>query len=182
MITPSEAPAKVASGPTFAAGICATGIAMTPDKTKLVFATTTASTAGLPALVNAVDSVIAGTELLVGVLPEQATKPAAFSVFSYLGGSGDEGSGAATQSAVVTATNSFFYVAGNTASNNLPGVTAALGGVTNGGQTTFGGGAWDALVSRISVTGSAGGGFPSRRFGRRKHPRLRHRRSSGRHW
>ncbi len=84
---------------------------------------------------------------------------------SYLGGSGNEGSGTDTQSAVVTATNSFFYVAGNTASANLPGVTAALGGVTNGGQTTFGGGAWDAFVSRISVTGSAGGGFQSTYLG-----------------
>ncbi len=143
-----------------------TGVALTPDKTKLVFATTTASTAGLPALVNAVDSAIGGTELLVGVLPEQATKPAAFSVFSYLGGSGDEGTvGTSTAAAVVTATNSFFYVAGTTASNNLPGVTAALGGVGNGGQTAFGGGAWDAFVSRISVTGSLGGGFQSTYIG-----------------
>ena len=146
-----------------------TAIALTPDKTKLVFATTTDSDNSYPALVNAVDSARgsnSSTELLVGVLPEQATKPAAFSVFSFLGGTGDEGTIATnTTAAVITATNSYFYVAGNTAATDFPGVTAASGGVTNGAQTTNGGGNFDAFVSRIPLNGSAGSGFQSSYLG-----------------
>ncbi len=142
-----------------------TAIALTPDKTKLVFATTTVVGAAYPTLVNAIDSTLGAagtTELLVGVLPEQATKPAAFSVFSYLGGSGNEGTLATnTTAAVVTATDSFFYVAGNTASTDLPGVTAATGGAGNGAQITNGGGNFDAFISLIPLNGSAGAGFQS---------------------
>ena len=116
-----------------------TTVAVTPDGTKLVFATSTNVGAAYPALVNAVDSTLGGTtELLVGVLPEQATKPAAFDVFSYLGGSGNEGTLAAnTTVAVVAATNSGFYVGGNTDSGTgtFPGMTVALGGAGSGAQT-----------------------------------------------
>jgi uncharacterized repeat protein (TIGR01451 family) len=137
-----------------------TSIALTPDKTKLVFATSTVVGGAYPALVNAVDSTAAGTtELLVGVLPEQATKPAAFSVFSFLGGSGNEGALAGnTAVALVAATNSFLFVGGNTSSNDLP---ATAGGL----QTSNGGGNFDAFLSRIPLNGSAGTGFQSTYLG-----------------
>lgn len=136
-----------------------TSVNVTPDKTKIVFATSTDSTAGLPALVNAVDSTIAGTELLVGVLNEQPTRPAAFDVFSYLGGSGNEGTTANdTMAALVEATNTHFWVAGTTASTNIPGTTGAA-------QATNGGGTSDAFVSRIPLNGSAGSGFQTTYLG-----------------
>lgn len=136
-----------------------TSVNVTPDKTKIVFATSTDSTAGLPALVNAVDSTIAGTELLVGVLNEQATRPAAFDVFSYLGGSGNEGTTANdTMAALVEATNTHFWVAGTTASTNIPGTTGAA-------QAANGGGTSDAFVSRIPLNGSAGSGFQTTYLG-----------------
>ena len=144
-----------------------TTVAMTPDHTKLVFATTTAVTAagGYSGLVNAVDSTAGAagtTELLVGVLTDQATKPAAFNVFSFLGGSGNEGTLAGqTVTAMVAASNTGFWVAGNTNSANLPGVTVASGGAANGAQTTFGGGTSDAFISYIPINGSAGTGFQS---------------------
>ncbi|MGB8168786.1 MAG: Calx-beta domain-containing protein, partial [Chthoniobacteraceae bacterium] len=146
-----------------------TAISLTPDKTKLAFATTSLVGAAYPALVNAIDSTLGAvgtTELLVGVLPDQATKPGAFSVFSYFGGTGNEGTLATnTTAAVITATNTHFYIGGNTVSTNLPGVTAATGGVGNGGQTTNGGGTFDAFVSKIPLNGSAGTGFQSSYLG-----------------
>ena len=137
-----------------------TSIALTPDKTKLVFATSTVVGANYPTLVNAVDSTAAGTtELLIGVLPEQATVPAAFSVLSFLGGSGNEGTlGTNTTVAVVTANNSDFWVAGNTASADLPGTAGGL-------QTTNGGGNFDIFMSRVPLNGSAGIGFQSTYLG-----------------
>ncbi len=137
-----------------------TSIALTPDKTKLVFATSSVVGAAYPALVNAVDSTVAGTtELIVGVLPEQSTKPAAFSVFSHLGGSGNEGTlGTNTTVALVTANNSFFWVGGNTASVDLPGTAGGL-------QTANGGGAFDVFMTRIPLNGSAGAGFQSTYLG-----------------
>jgi|GEM_PF-850846 len=137
-----------------------TTVALTPDKSKLVFATTTAVTAtpGYPTLVNAVDTdpgAANTTELLVGVLPEQATVPGAFNVLSFLGGSGNEGTLAAnTTAVVVTATDTFFYVGGNTASAGT-GV-GAFPGITGGAQTTNAGNQ-DAVISRISVAGGATG-------------------------
>ena len=132
-----------------------TAIALTPNGSNLVFTTNTAGGAAFPALVNAVDNTIVGAELLVGVLPEQATVPAAFSVFSYLGGDGDEGTLATdTTAAVVTATDTHFYVAGSTASP-----AATMPGTAGGGQAANGGGTFDAFVSRIPINGSAGAGF-----------------------
>ena len=147
-----------------------TTVAVTPDGTKLVFASSTNVGAAYPVLVNAVDSTLGAagtTELLVGVLPEQATKPAAFDVFSYLGGSGNEGTiGTNTTVAVVAATNSGFYVGGNTDSGTgtFPGMTVALGGAGSGAQTTYGG-AVDTFISFIPLTGSAGSGFQSTYLG-----------------
>ena len=132
-----------------------TSVVLTPDKTKLVFATSTMVTAagGYPALVNPVDSTpgAAGTfELLVGVLPQQATVPAAFNVLSFLGGSGNEGTlGTNSVTAVVTAKNSGFWVGGNTDSTDLPG--------TAGGAQTTNGGGQDAFVSFIPINGGAVG-------------------------
>ncbi len=99
------------------------------------------------------------TELMVGVLPEQATVPAAFSVLSFLGGSGNEGTIATnTTTALVTATDTYFYVGGNTSSLDLPGAAG-------GGQAANGGGAADAFVSRIPLNGSLGSGFQSSYLG-----------------
>ena len=138
-----------------------TAIALTPDKTKVVFTTNTLVGASYPALVNEVDAApgAAGTtELIVGVLPEQATVPAAFDVFSFLGGSGNEGTvGTNTTASQVTATNTHFYVAGNTASADLP---AAAGGF----QPAIGGGV-DTFASRIPLNGSLGAGFQSSYLG-----------------
>ncbi len=136
-----------------------TAVSMTPDLSKVVFATSTTGGANFPALVNAVDSTISGTELLVGVLAESATKPAAFSVFSFLGGTGDEGTVATnTMAALVTATNTDFFVGGTTASTDLPGTVG-------GAQPANGGGVFDAFASRIPLNGSAGVGFQSTYMG-----------------
>ena len=117
---------------------------------------------------NAVDSTLGGTtELLVGVLPEQATKPAAFDVFSYLGGSGNEGTLAAnTTVAVVAATNSGFYVGGNTdfRHRHFSGDDRRAWRSGERRQTTNGG-AVDTFVSFIPLTGSAGSGFQSTYLG-----------------
>ncbi len=137
-----------------------TTVALTPDKTKLVFSTSTAVGGNYSTLVNAVDSTAAGTtELLIGVLPEQSTAPAAFSVLSFLGGSGNEGTlGSNTAVAVVAANNSYFWVAGNTASSDVPGTTGGL-------QTTNGGGNFDIFMSRVPLNGSVGSGFQSTYLG-----------------
>ena len=88
-----------------------TAIEMTPDGSNVTFVTSTGVVAalGYPAGVNAVDATpgAAGTtELLVGVLADGVTKPAAFSVFSYLGDSGNEGTlGANTTAEEGTASN-----------------------------------------------------------------------------
>jgi uncharacterized repeat protein (TIGR01451 family) len=151
-----------------------TTVSVTPDKTKVVFATNSlvAATGGYPALVNAVDSTpgpSGTTELLVGVLPEQATVPASFSVFSYLGGSGNEGTDGTTSgnnkaTTQVFATNTGFYVGGNTTSTDLAGTTVALGGAANGAQTALGGSV-DTFLSYIPINGSAGSGFQSTYLG-----------------
>ncbi|MEQ1860175.1 MAG: isopeptide-forming domain-containing fimbrial protein, partial [Chthoniobacteraceae bacterium] len=137
-----------------------TSVALTPNGTKLVFATHSNVGAAYPGLVNAVDAVVSGaTELLVGVLNEQATRPAAFDVFSYLGGTSDEGTtGNNTAAAVVTAVNGGFWVGGNTASNNLPGTAGSA-------QTANGGGTSDSFASYIPINGSAGTGFRSTYLG-----------------
>ena len=68
-----------------------TAIALTPDKSKLAFAVYSEGTGtGYPSLVNAVDNTIAGNELLVGTFTLPA--PTSFDMFSYLGGSANEGS------------------------------------------------------------------------------------------
>ncbi|MEP7137055.1 MAG: GEVED domain-containing protein, partial [Chloroflexota bacterium] len=133
-----------------------TAIDLTPDKANLVFVTSTQVGATYPGLVNAVDNTIAGvTELLVGVLPDGAAKPAAFSVFSYLGGATEEGTiGTNTTVGVVTATNTFFFVASNTNST-----AASMPGIAGGGQAVNGGGLFDTFISRIPINGSAGAGF-----------------------
>lgn len=131
-----------------------TAIAATPDKSKLAFAVHVNGVGTTyPALVNAVDNSIAGTELLVGVIP--VGLPTAFSVFSYLGGSSDEGkSSRQSSAALVAADNNYFYVAGNTTSTDLPGTGGAA-------QPTHGAGSSksDQFVSQIPLNGSAGAGF-----------------------
>lgn len=137
-----------------------TSIALTPDKTKLVFAASTVVGASYPTLVNAVDSTAAGTtELLIGVLSEQATAPTAFNVLSFLGGSGNEGTlGSNTAVALVATNDSYFWIAGNTASFDLPGTTGGL-------QTTNGGGNFDIFMSLVPLNGSASSGFQSTYLG-----------------
>ena len=139
-----------------------TAIALTPDGKKLTFATFTeaGTLASYPTLVKAVDSTLGGaTELLVGVLNEQSTVPAAFDVFSFLGGSSTEGTTAAkTAASVVTAVNGGFWVGGNTASIDLPG---AVGGA----QAVNGGGTNDAFISFIPIAGNASSGFQSTYLG-----------------
>ncbi|CAN5555662.1 hypothetical protein BH11BAC3_BH11BAC3_40000 [soil metagenome] len=131
-----------------------TAIAATPDKTKIAFAVhVNGSGSSYPTLVNAVDNTIAGTELLVGVIA--VGKPTAFLVFSYLGGSSDEGkSSSGSNAALVAADNNYFYVAGNTTSTDLPGTTGAV-------QSTHGtnSGNFDQFLSQIPLNGSAGSGF-----------------------
>lgn len=131
-----------------------TAIAATPDKTKLAFAVHVNSKGnGYPALVNAVDNTIAGSELLVGVLPVGI--PTAFDVFSYLGGSLNEGKITdQSNAALVAADNNYFYVAGNTTSTDMPGTigSAQPGHGTNSGSS-------DQFLSRIPLNGSAGTGF-----------------------
>lgn len=131
-----------------------TAIALTPDKSKLAFAVHTEGTGNsYPALVNAVDDTIAGNELLVGAFTLPA--PTAFDVFSYLGGSAHEGTSTSISSAaLVTADNTYFYVAGNTSSNYLPGTTGAAQ-TTHGANSKFA----DQFLSRIPLNGSAGTGF-----------------------
>ena len=147
-----------------------TAIALTPDMSKLVFAVhsveqgTTLAADAYPTLVNAVDStpdtVALRTEILTGVINEQVAKPAAFDVFSLLGGSGTEGLTGASNSGsvVVTAKNGGYWVGGNTASTDLPGTTG-------GAQATNGGGTNDAFLSYIPINGSAGVGFQSTYIG-----------------
>lgn len=128
-----------------------TAIALTPDGTKLVFAVHSNVGANYVATVNAVDSTAGGaTEILTGVIAEQATKPTTFNVFSFLGGSGAEGSGSSA-GVLVTASNTGYWVAGNTSSTDLPGTTGAA-------QTTLGGGT-DSFLSYIPINGSLGTGF-----------------------
>ena len=131
-----------------------TAIAATPDKTKLAFAVHVNGTGNTyPALVNSIDNTIAGTELLVGVIP--VGMPTAFSVFSYLGGSGDEGKSVKGENAaLVAADNNYFYVAGNTTSTDLPGTTGAAQ-PAHGAITTKS----DQFLSQIPLNGSAGTGF-----------------------
>lgn len=142
-----------------------TAIMLTPDKSKLVFATSTAVTAtgGYPTTVNEVDGTSGGagtTELLVGVLPEQATMPANFSVFSFLGGSGNEGTlSTNTTAAVVTATDTYFYVGANTSSTDLPGNTGGAQAAHSTGTNV------DVFVARIPLNGSAGTGFQTSYLG-----------------
>ncbi|HLX64913.1 MAG TPA: PKD domain-containing protein [Planctomycetota bacterium] len=144
-------------------------IALTPDNTKLCFAvhSNSGTAASYPAVVNAVDATLTGTTtVLIGVINEQAAKPATFNVFSFLGGSTDDGLSAnKAATCLVTATNTGFWVAGNTASANFPGTTVALGGAAAGSQTTNGGGTSDCFVSFIPINGSAGTGFQSTYIG-----------------
>lgn len=131
-----------------------TAIAVTPDKTKLTFAVHVDGTGtGYPALVNDVDNTISGTELLIGVMP--VGTPTAFSVFSYLGGTSDEGKSTKESSAaLVAADNNYFYVAGNTISTDLPG-TAGSAQPTHGANKKFS----DQFLSQIPLGGSASAGF-----------------------
>lgn len=131
-----------------------TAIALTPNKSKLVFGVhTEGAGSAYPSLVNAVDNTILGNELLVGVLNLPA--PTSFAVFSYLGGNGHEGSaGTISSAALVAADNDYFYVAGNTLSVSLPGISGAAQ-TAHGANTRFS----DQFVSRIPLNGSAGTGF-----------------------
>lgn len=131
-----------------------TAIALTPNKSKLVFGVHTEGTgSGYPSLVNAVDNTISGNELLVGVLNMPA--PTSFAVFSYLGGSANEGSASTISSAaLVAADDNYFYVAGNTLSTSLPGISGAAQ-TAHGANSRFS----DQFVSRIPLNGSAGSGF-----------------------
>ncbi len=131
-----------------------TAIAATPDNTKIAFAVHVDGTGnGYPALVNAVDITISGTELLVGVIP--VGLPTAFSVFSYLGGSANEGiSTSKSNAALVAADNNYFYVAGNTLSTDLPGTNGAAQ-PQHGANATLS----DQFLSQIPLNGSAVAGF-----------------------
>lgn len=131
-----------------------TAIALTPDKSKLAFAVHTEGIGNnYPALVNAVDDTIEGNELLVGAFTLPA--PTSFDVFSYLGGSAHEGTSTSISSAaLVTADNTYFYVAGNTSSVTLPGTTGAAQTI-HGANSKFA----DQFLSRIPLNGSAGTGF-----------------------
>ena len=129
-------------------------IAITPDKTKVVFSVHSNSTAGFPSLVNAVDSTqqSGSTELVVGVFTEGATKPTNFDVYSFLGGGSTEGTtGSKNHGTVVAAKNDGFWVGGDTSSTDLPGTTGTF-------QTSNGGGV-DAFISYIPINGSLGTGF-----------------------
>jgi hypothetical protein len=133
-----------------------TAIAATPDKTKIAFSVHVDGVGGTyPALVNAVDNTIAGTELLVGVI--QTGRPTSFNVFSYLGGSADEGtSGAKSAATLVAADNNYFYAAGNTLSTDIPG-TVGSAQTAHGANTSLS----DQFLSQIPLNGSAGSGFIS---------------------
>ncbi|MCW3126417.1 MAG: outer rane adhesin like protein, partial [Bacteroidetes bacterium] len=135
-------------------------IALSNDHSKLAFAVHTIVGTGYPATTaNAVDATpgAAGTtEVLVGVIPVSATPQTAFSVFSYLGGSGDEGRvGDVPQSdkAVVCADNNYFYVGGNTYSTDIPGRATGVQPALKGGI--------DEFISRIPWNGTSGTGFAS---------------------
>jgi hypothetical protein len=129
-------------------------IALTPNRSKLVFGVHTEGTGtGYPGLLNAVDNTIAGNELLVGVL--NLPTPTSFSMFSYLGGSGHEGTSSTISSAaLVAADNDYFYVAGNTLSTSFPGISGAAQ-TAHGANSRY----CDQFVSRIPLNGSAGTGF-----------------------
>ncbi len=131
-----------------------TAIALTPDKSRLAFAVHREGAGGnFPALVNPVDSVISGSELLVGAFTLPA--PASFDVFSFLGGSGNEGTSAAiSAAALVAADDQYFYVAGNTSSTSLPGTTGAIQ-TTHGANNKYA----DQFLSRIPLHGSVDTGF-----------------------
>jgi hypothetical protein len=155
--------APLASWGTYVGGDNSEGfasIALSNDHTKLAFAVHTILGAGYPATTaNAVDvtpGAAGSTELLVGVIPVSATPQTAFSLFSYLGGSGDEGRiGDVPQSdkAVVCADNNYFYVGGNTYSTDIPGRATGV-------QTALKGGI-DEFISRIPWNGTSGTGFAS---------------------
>lgn len=129
-----------------------TAIAATPDKTKLAFAVHVDGVgSSYPALVNDVDNTIAGTELLVGVIP--VGTPTAFNVFSYLGGSGDEGKSSKNQNAaLVAADNSYFYVAANTTSTDVPNTTGNAQSYSSAAT-----GKINQFISQIPLNGSSGG-------------------------
>jgi hypothetical protein len=131
-----------------------TAIALTTNKTKLAFAVhQEGGGSGFPALVNEVDNTIAGNELLIGVIT--LPTPTAFDVFSYLGGSGNEGASSSISAvALVAADNTYFYVAGNTFSNSLPGTSGAIQ-PSHGANNRLA----DQFLSRIPLNGSAGTGF-----------------------
>lgn len=133
-----------------------TAIAATPDKTKIAFAVHVDGSGGsYPALVNAVDNTISGTELLVGVIP--VGTPSAFSFFSYLGGSLDEGKSSKNQNAaLVAADNNYFYVAGNTTSSDFPNTAGSAQPTQGAGPTKS-----NQFLSQIPLNGSAGVGFKS---------------------
>lgn len=128
-------------------------ISLSPDKSKVAFAVQTSGGSSFPTLANQVDGTIAGSELVVGVLPQQASMPTGFNVLSFLGGAGDEGdfttvlSGITVScaSALVACDSNYFYVAGNTASTDLPGTT--------GSSQTTSGGNMDQFITRISYSG-----------------------------
>jgi len=125
-------------------------ISLTPDHTKLVFSVHTVVGTGYPAVVNAVKATPGGaTELLVGVIPVSATPQTAFSVFSYLGGSGNEGiisDVPESDKTVVCADNNYFYVGGNTYSTDLAGAATGVQPALKGGI--------DQFISRIPLNGS----------------------------
>jgi|GEM_PF-503812 len=141
-------------GGNFSENFCA--LALTPDNSKLCFAVHSNVGAAYPSTVNPITATATGTTtVIIGVLPEQATKPAAFNVFSFLGGSTDNGTTGTNKAGtcLVIAKNTGFWVAGNTNSTDFPGITG-------GSQSTYGGGQ-DCFVSYIPINGSAGAGFQS---------------------
>jgi hypothetical protein len=133
-----------------------TAIAVTPDKTKLAFAVhADGSGSAFPALVNAVDNTFSGTELLIGVMPTGT--PVAFNVFSYLGGSSDEGKSTKNQNAaLVAADNNNFYIAGNTTSTDFPNTAGSAQPSHGGGPTKS-----NQFLCQVPLNGSAGGALKS---------------------
>jgi hypothetical protein len=132
-------------------------IALTPDKSKVVFAgDTEVNTAGFPALVNAVDSTKNGTEVFVGYLNAAAAVPGAFGLLSYAGGTGPDAK------PLVTADNASLYVAGSTQASDVPGaVNAHLGlGTLQVETATLAGGPSTGTSETVTVTAAGLTGSP----------------------
>lgn len=119
------------------------------DKTKIVFCSSTTNGSGAPVLVNPFDTISNNKEGLVGVLPTSATPPTAFSMYSYLGGSGDE------YGMTIGLDDTYIYTyytttTPETAGDKLPG------GMSGTLDSTLGGSS-DGAVTKAYLNGGFGG-------------------------